>query len=235
MGLWDKWVLGWADPQVVDPGDSTTTVKVGQTSRPKKGTQDGVKINLPDKKLVLAEPHSGEEMWYSGADQDWADVRLTRSIDDVGPDARFWMWNDYIIEEDWDYGFVEVSTDGGSTWAEQKVYDESGALVSTDDGDADPNGRLADFGGKKYGLTGTTDGWRHDYVDLSAFAGQDIQLRLRQATDAAFQERNWFADDFELTSAGTTVWSDDVESGDNGWTATVASFTDTAGAGWQRD
>ncbi|HWU27647.1 MAG TPA: immune inhibitor A domain-containing protein [Microbacterium sp.] len=235
MGLWDKWVLGWADPKVVNPGDDTTTIKVGQTSRPAKGTEDGIKVNLPDKKIVLATPHSGSEMWYSGADQDWADVRLTRSIDDVPANAQFSMWNNYVIEEDWDYGYVEVSTDGGSTWTEQKVYDESGALVSTDDGYSDPNGRMQDFGGKKYGLTGSSNGWRHDHVDLSAYAGQDIQLRLRQATDAAFEERNWFSDDFALTSDGSTVWSDDVETGDNGWTATVASFADTTGAGWHRD
>ena len=24
MGLWDKWVLGWADPVVVNPGDDPT-------------------------------------------------------------------------------------------------------------------------------------------------------------------------------------------------------------------
>ncbi|UJP09332.1 immune inhibitor A [Microbacterium sp. KUDC0406] len=235
MGIWDKWVLGWIDPEEVNPGDRTRTYKVGQASRPARGTEDGIKVNLPDKEIVLAEPHSGSEMWYSNADQDWADARLTRSVDDVPADARFWMWNDYVIEQDWDFGFVEVSTDGGSTWSEQKVYDESGALVSTDDGYSDPNGRMADFGGKKYGLTGSTDGWRHDYVDLSAYAGQDIQLRLRQATDAAFQERGWFSDDFSLTSGTETVWSDDVESGDNGWTATDASFTDTSGLGWARD
>jgi immune inhibitor A len=235
MGIWDKWVLGWADPAVVNPGEGTKTIKVGQTSRPAKGTEDGIKVNLPDKKITLAQPHSGKDMWYSGADQDWADLRLTRSITAVPADAKFWMWNDYVIEEDWDFGFVEVSTDGGTTWTEQKVYDETGTLVSTKDGYSDPNGRMKDFGGKKYGLTGSTDGWRHDYVDLSAYAGQNIQLRLRQATDAAFEERGWFADDFSLTSAGTSVWSDDVESGDNGWTATDATWTDTSGTGWRHD
>ncbi|WP_417555107.1 immune inhibitor A domain-containing protein [Microbacterium sp.] len=235
MGLWDKWVLGWADPLVVNPGDDTTTVKVGQTSRPKKGTEDGIKVNLPDKKVVLATPHSGSEMWYSGADQDWADTRLTRTIEDVPADATFSMWNNYVIEDDWDFGFIEVSTDGGQTWAEQQVRDDAGNLVTTGDDYSDPNGRMKDFGGKKYGLTGTSDGWRHDNVDLSAYAGQSIQLRLRQATDAAFEERNWFSDDFALASAGTTVWSDDVESGDNGWTSTDTTFTDTSGAGWHRD
>ncbi|VXB67325.1 Immune inhibitor A [Microbacterium sp. 8M] len=236
MGIWDKWVLGWVDPKVVNPGDDTQTIKVGQTSRPAKGTQDGIKVNLPDKVITLAEPHSGSEMWYSSADQSWADTTLTRTIDSVPAGATFSMWNNYVIEEDWDYGFVEVSTDGGSTWTEQKVYDESGALVSTDDGYSDPNGRMADFGGKKYGLTGSSGGWRHDHVDLSAYQGQSIQIRLRQATDAAFEERGWFSDDFALADgSGAVVWSDDVEGGDNGWTAQDGTWTDTSGAGWIRD
>ncbi|MBM7503034.1 immune inhibitor A domain-containing protein [Agromyces aurantiacus] len=234
MGLWDKWVLGWADPEVVNPGDDAKTIKVGQTSRPKKGTKDGIKVNLPDKVITLSEPHSGEEMWYSGADQDWADLRLTRTFENVPGDAKFWMWNDYVIEADWDYGFVEVSTNG-TDWSELKVYGEDGALDSTDDGYGDPNKRMADYGNKKYGLTGDSHGWVHQYVDLSAYAGQTVQVRLRLATDAAYQDRGWFSDDFSLTSGGTTVWSDDVESGANGWTPEVTSFVDSTGPGWRID
>ncbi len=235
MGLWDKYVLGWADPLEMNAGDPTKTVKVGQNSRPLKGTEDGVKVNLPDKVVTLATPHSGANMWYTGGDYSWADLRLSRTVDVPATDPRFWMWNDFVIEADWDFGFVEVSTDGGTTWTEQKVYDEAGALVSTDDGYADPNGRMVDFGGKKYGLTGSTNGWRHDYVDLSAYAGQTVQVRLRLATDEAFQERGWFTDDLSVTSGADTVWSDDVESGDNGWTAEATTFADSSGPGWRQD
>ena len=85
---------------------------------------------------------------------------------------KFRFWNDYTIEADWDYGFVEVSTDGGTTWAEQKVYNTAGAAVTTPDGYADPNGRMADYGGKKYGLTGDSGGWKQYYVDLAPFSGR---------------------------------------------------------------
>ncbi|MGV9766699.1 immune inhibitor A domain-containing protein [Micromonospora tulbaghiae] len=236
MGLWDKWVLGWAEPKTFGPGDRSKLVKLGQTSRTPVGTEDGIKIDLPDKVISLATPHSGGNMWYSGADQNWADVKLSRTVSvPNAADAKFWMWNNYVIEADWDYGFVEVSTDGGATWSEQKVYAEGGALVSTNDGYADPNGRMVDFGNKKYGLTGSTNGWRHDYVDLSSYAGQTVQVRLRYATDEAFVERGWFADDFSVTGGGATTWSDDVESGAAGWTQTGGTFTDTSGAGWYID
>lgn len=236
MGLWDKWVLGWADPVQINPGDDPRTVLVGQTSRTPKGTADGVKINLPPKTLTLAEPHSGSTMWYSSADQSWAKNTLTRdvSVPAGATDARFWMWNDYSIEEDWDFGFVEVSTDGGATWTEQTVYDEAGTAVSTPDGYADPNGRMADYGGKKYGLTGATDGWAHNYANLTAFAGQNIKVRLVYATDAGFEDKGWFVDDLSVTNGATTVWSDDAEA-NHGWTTAVGTWVDTTGAGWVLD
>ncbi|MCI0688737.1 MAG: immune inhibitor A [Sporichthyaceae bacterium] len=237
MGLWDKFVLGWADPLILNPGDSSQFALLGQTSRTPKGTEDGIRVNLPAKVVSLVDPHSGTNSWYTSNDQSWADVRLTRSIDvPAGGAVRFWTWDNYTIEADWDFGFVEVSTDGGTTWAEQKIFDEAGNLVSTDDGYADPNGRMHDYGDKKYGLTGDTHGeWRHDYVDLTPYAGTSIQLRLRYATDAGFEAGGWFADDFSVTADGTTVWSDDTESGLNGWTPEVSTFAGTSGAGWVQD
>ncbi|MFC7714758.1 hypothetical protein [Nonomuraea recticatena] len=166
-------------------------------------------------------------------DQEWADVRITRDLAvPAGSDLRFWMWNSYDIEPDYDYGFVEVSTDGGATWTQRKVFAESGAEVSTPDGYPDPNKALRDYGGRKHGLTGATGGWRHDYVDLTPFAGTTIKLRLVYNTDGGTTPRGWFADDFALTSGGATVWSDGVEQGAGGWTPSGATFTNTSGQGW---
>ncbi|BCJ72110.1 protease [Catellatospora sp. IY07-71] len=233
MGLWDKWVLGWADPQVLAPGADPRDIQLGQTSRTPKGTKDGIKIDLPPKTITLATPHSGGHMWYTGADQDWGNIKIARTVDvPNADDAKFWMWNNYVIEADWDFGMVEVSTDGNA-WTPLKIYNEAGQLVSTDDGYADPNGNLNTFG--KYGLTGDSHGWRHDYVNLGAYKGQTVQVRLRLATDAAYQDRGWFADDFSVTGGGATTWSDDVESGANGWTATGGTWVDTTGPGWRID
>ena len=89
-------------------------------------------------------------MWYSGADQDWADVRLMRDVQvPNNADARFnLVWNNYVIEADWDFGFIEVSTDGGTTWTEQKVFTGADVEVSTPDNYPDPNGRMHDYGDK---------------------------------------------------------------------------------------
>jgi immune inhibitor A len=240
MGIWDKWVLGWADPQVFTQGADTQTIKLGQTSRTPLGSKDGAIVHLPDKTVQVGEPHNGSgHMWWSDNDQSWADNTITRDVavpTAAGSDqVKFWMWNDYSLEEDWDYGFVEVSEDGGQTWNEQVVRTEAGdAVVSTPADYPDPNGRMADYGGKKFGLTGESGGWRHDYVDLTGFAGKAIKLRLRYATDAAFQQRGWFADDFSLTNGAATTPIDDVESGANGWTAHAGTFvlTSPPSGGW---
>jgi Immune inhibitor A peptidase M6 len=164
----------------------------------------------------------------SDPDFPWADYDIEDQGDADG-DVRFWAWNNYTIEL-WDYGFIEVSTDGGSTWTQLEVRDEAGNVVSTNE---DPNGRLVDYGGLRNGLTGTTGAeWRHDWVNLTSYAGSTIGLRLRYASDAGFEEPGWFADDFEVTADGTSVWTDDVESGASGWTAEQGTFTDTEGAGW---
>ncbi|MFC4113859.1 immune inhibitor A domain-containing protein [Nonomuraea zeae] len=236
MGLWDKWVLGWANPKTFNPGDAAKLVTVGQSSRTPKLTQDGIRVNLASTPLKMIEPHSGTNAWWTGLDQEWANVTLTRDVPvPAGTDLKFWMWNNYDIEQDWDFGFVEISTDGGQTWTQQKVYDEAGTEVTTPDGYPDPYKNLKTFGNKKYGLTGATDGWRHDYVNLTPFAGQSIKLRLTYNTDAAFMPRGWHADDFQLTNGTTAVWSDDVEGGDNGWKPVGGTFTNTPGQGWTRN
>ncbi|GAA3540807.1 immune inhibitor A [Nonomuraea rosea] len=233
MGLWDKWVLGWANPKTFNPGDASKLVTVGQSSRTPKLTQDGIRVNLASTPLKMIDPHSGSNAWWTGLDQDWANVTINRDVPvPAGSDLKFWMWNNYEIEQDWDFGFVEISTDGGTTWTQQKVYDEAGTEVTTPDGYPDPNKNLKTFGNKKYGLTGETGGWRHDYVNLTPYAGQTIKLRLTYNTDAAFQPRGWHADDFQLTNGTTAVWSDDVEGGENGWKATGGTFTNTSGTGW---
>ncbi|MFI1583259.1 immune inhibitor A domain-containing protein [Embleya sp. NPDC020630] len=235
MSAWSKYTLGWLTPQVLKVGDKPTIATLGQAAKTPKGTQQAVRVNLPDKVFRFSTPHSGTKAWYSNNDQEWADVKLVRDLAvPAGTDLKFQWWSDYSLEVDWDFGFVEVSTDGGTTWKQLEVRDEAGTLVSTPPDYPDPNGNLRRFG-KSTGLTGDSNGWRHDHVDLTAYAGQNIKLRLGVDTDAATQEKGWLADDFSLTNGGTTVWSDDVEQGDNGWTPVAGSVgAGTRGAGWIR-
>ena len=93
------------------------------------------------------------------------------------------------IEAEYDVLYTEVSTDGGATWTD----------VATADG-----GDLS---------------WKQVDYDLSAHAGEKVQFRWRYQTDGGLAMNGAFIDDIEITVDGASVLSDDVESGDNGWTA----------------
>lgn len=225
LSLWSKWVLGWADPVITD-ASRPRSIKVGQTSNPPFGSTDGIKVNLPNQVKALSEPYSGEYMWWSNNDANWADARLIQEFDLTGQagDIEFTFWTDYVIEELWDYNFVEVSTDGGASWVQ--LADKDG--VTTND---DPNLRLIDYGNLQNGITGDSGGWSQMRFDLSAYAGSSIMVRFRQATDAAFLDKGMFVDDIEITVDGTSIFFDDAETA-GGWVSDSQSFIGAPGAGW---
>jgi len=224
FGIWEKWVLGWVDPVIMDTADKPRTIKVGQTSNPPFGSADGVRINLPDQVATLSVPYSGENMWWSNNDANWADYRLGQDFDLTGAAApvEFTFWTDYTIENLWDYAFVEVSMDGGATWVQ--LPDMDGVTTNND-----PNGRLIDYGGLQNGITGNSGGWIQLRFDLSAYAGTNIKLRFRYATDAAFLERGMFVDDIAIDAIG---FFDDAESGPGNWVSDPQAFVGEPGAGW---
>src|SRR5262249_49804431 len=105
MGAWSKHGLGWLTRAVLDYGSRPAEVTLGQASAPPKHTDAAVRVNLPEKVLTLGSTHSGANAWWSNHDQNYGDQRLTRTLDvPAGADVRFWAWNDYTIEELWDYG-----------------------------------------------------------------------------------------------------------------------------------
>jgi len=223
MGLWDKWVLGWADPVIMNNTDQPRTIKVGQTSGPPFGSADGVKINLPDQ-VRIYDPYSGEHMWYSNNDANWADARLVQDFDLTGVtgDIELTFYTNYLIEDLWDYAFVEVND--GNGWVQLSDKD----LITTND---DPNGRLVDYGGLQNGITGNSHGWIQMRFDLSAYAGMNISMRFRYATDAGYLDFGMFVDDIEITVDGNSIFFDDAETTGN-WVSDSQSFVGEPGAGW---
>ncbi len=80
----------------------------------------------------------------------------------------FNLW--YSIEEDWDYLYLEVSTDGGATWE-----------VLSADGTTDANPLGNSYG---HGYTGSS-GWGEVTVSLTDYAGRDALVRFHYVTDDA--------------------------------------------------
>jgi hypothetical protein len=66
--------------------------------------------------LLATKPHSGQQMWYSNRG-DVSNTTLTRAFDLSGVESAtlsYAIWHD--LEDLWDYGYVMVSDDGGTTW-----------------------------------------------------------------------------------------------------------------------
>ena len=80
---------------------------------------DSVTINFEgdtDVSQVGTECPQNPTCWWSGRG-DGIDTKLTREFDLTGLDKatlKFQVWHE--IEEGWDYGYVQVSDDGGETW-----------------------------------------------------------------------------------------------------------------------
>jgi len=203
---WFRYVVGWWDPVEVDYDTEQMEVVVGQHSLRPLGTEQGVKINLPDKDVYIPNPLDTGQAWWS----DVGDLllnTLTRQFDLRGATAPVtFSFNSYwSIEEDWDYGYMEVSDDGGVTWT---ILDDMDDFFT----DTNPNGN-----NEGWGLTGEGAGTLR--FDLSTYAGMEILLRLRYSTDLAVQGEGWWGDDFSLDDATGNLFLGDVEAGPGEWIA----------------
>jgi len=213
MGPWEKLQLGWLDYKQVNYG-TNAQVKLGPADRTGK-TPQAILVNLPDKTIVTHynSPLSGAFEWWGGS-ADNLNTTLARTIDLTGAaSATMSAYAKYDIEAGYDYFYGEVSTDGGTLWSKvgTPISGVSGGAV---DANGDP-----DYGNSV---------WTPISYDLSAYAGKSVQFRFRYATDGGVHYDGPFLDDLALTVGGASIWSDNVESGDNGWTAT--GFTRMGGS-----
>jgi len=155
--------------------------------------------------LVNTVAHSGRYFWWSNRGDD-SDIMLTRAFDlsDVNAATlEFWAW--YDIEEDWDYAYVEVSTDGGETWE----------ILTTPSGTStNPNGNS--FGWAYTGRSGGggTAEWIQEQVNLSPYAGQEVLIRFEYITDDAVNRPGFVLDDVAIPEIG---YFSDFEEDEDGW------------------
>ena len=153
--------------------------------------------------LVDTAARSGRYFWWSNRGDD-SDMMLTRAFDlsDVGEATlEFWTW--YDLEEDWDYAYVEASTDGGETW--EILRTPSGTPTN-------PNGNS--FGWAYTGKSGGGDmaEWVQERVDLSAYTGQEVLIRFEYITDDAVNRPGFVLDDVAIPEVG--YFSDFEEDGE---------------------
>jgi Zinc carboxypeptidase/Immune inhibitor A-like, MAM domain/Dockerin type I domain len=96
----------------------------------------------------------------------------------TGDTLSFMTW--YDIENNWDYAYVEVATDG-------MAFETIEGNITTN---YNPNGS-----NRGNGITGTSSGWEEALFNLSQFAGEIITIRLSYNTDSYTLEEGIYFDD----------------------------------------
>ena len=180
-----------------------------------KGVQPELISNFRGADSSGIEPYSGDYELYGGrATLLFNECTLAAPVS-LGADAELSFWTWYEIEDLWDFGFVQISTDGGSTWTSLANDD----TTSNHDPSAHP-----DVIANLPGFTGSSGGWVQETFDLSAYAGQSVLVRFLYVTDWATELTGFFVDEIAVTDSSGTVFSDGLESGSGNWVLD----------GWQR-
>lgn len=148
--------------------------------------------------LAPMQSPTGTPMWYSNRGDD-SNTRLTLPVDltnTQNPVLAFDLW--YHIERLWDYGYVMISTDGGTTWA-----------VLQSDEMTTENPHFTAYGA---GYTGTSGGdqstWVSEQISLADYAGQQVLLRFEMIYDDAVNRPGMFIDSVNVTdtTTGATIY-----------------------------
>ncbi len=205
-------------PTVSDPTDSFSDCPTDYSATVSQFGADYYEINcggdvtinftgsLPVQ-VVPTMPHGGRYAFWSHRGDD-SDMRLVREFDFSALSTvtlNYWAW--YEIEEDWDYTYLVVSTDGGETWA----------MVETPSGtDTNPIGNNLGWGYTGNSGGGSEAEWIEETADLSAYAGQVVQVAFEYVTDDALNFSGFLVDDLSI---GELDFSTDFETEDEGWTA----------------
>jgi hypothetical protein len=155
--------------------------------------------------LLPEDPYSGSYAFYSNKG-DESDMTLTQTFDfsDITGTLTLNYWTWYDIEEDYDYVYLTASLDG-KTW--QILETPSGTIE-------DPTG--ASYGWAYNGQSGDGPNWIQESVDISRFAGHQVQLRFEYITDAAAIGEGFLLDDISIPEIG---YFSDFEDDDGGWQA----------------
>lgn len=158
-------------------------------------------------KLIPTQAHSGAHFWWSNR-YDSSFSTLTRAVDLSNVSAatlKYWAW--YDIEEDWDYAYLLLSTDGGTHWS---------TIPATSSRETNPNDQNLGHGFSGLSGGGPEAAWIEETADLGAYAGQKILLRFAMHNDLVVNHPGFAVDDLSIPEIG---WSDDLEADESGWTS----------------
>ncbi len=189
-----------ADPADIEPGSYFTADPAGGWNDEVyyydcmfcHGDMYGI-IQAPPSPII---PYAGERMYHSDLRYGARDTALQIATITVPAAATLDFMTFFDAELDFDYGYVEVSTDG-TTWV---------PLASEITTTTNPYGQ--NLGN---GITGTSGGWVPASFDLSDYSGQQVSLRFRYVSDGYVNMAGFAVDNVVINSSAGVLFSDDAE------------------------
>jgi murein tripeptide amidase MpaA len=184
------------------------------------------------------DPRTGTRYMYSqNANEGYK--RLTRTIDlSTATAAELAFWTSYNTEAGWDYMFVEARTVGQDNWT---TLPDLNGHTSQDVGSSCPSGWTEELHnhlrhyqtynpegegsctptgttGEWHAASGNSGGWQQWRVDLSRFAGQQVEVSIVFATDwGTLTVPGALVDDTAVTVDGNVVAETSFETDLGGW------------------
>ena len=143
--------------------------------------------------LSVADPHSPTHAAFSSDPPSVTDQYLAMAapVSIVAGDTLS-FWHKRGLESGFDGGVVEVSTDGGTTWADigEAAFTENGYNATISACCANPLAGRRAFSGSSPYVTSV--------ASLAAYVGQDILVRFRTGTDTSVPGTGWNVDDVHV-------------------------------------
>jgi immune inhibitor A len=212
FGAWEKFQLGFLKDYTAVRHTASGTFNLGPAESNTKRPQ-AMFIVLPDKLIEtdIGDPFEGSYFYHSGSG-DELDTTMTKSITlgaapiDVAFKAK------YHIETCWDYAYLQVSTNGGTSWTNVHT---SVSDAGNENGQNDGEGITGVSGQPKAcdSLAGEP-AWVDVTADLSAYANSTVLIRFNYETDTAVIGEGFGFDNLQITS----LPMDGAETDTEGWT-----------------
>ena len=117
--------------------------------------------------------YSSSYAWWNGNEGTWlygnninASI-ITPSVT-LGVNSEFECWNWYNLEPDYDFGYIEISTDNGTSWNQLTAFN------------------------------GNSGNWVHYTTPLNYPIGTQVKIRFRLNTDYSLVYEGWYVDDIRV-------------------------------------
>ena len=229
---WTTWEWNATEPMA----SYLTTATIGEFDL-RAYEADGVKYwDAVDPNLYdpVAVPRTGLQMALS-LQADSSYKRLTRTISVLADDTALTFWVNRDTEFGYDFFFVEARTPGGGDWTTLPeatgitladtvfscpdwLFTDHPFLINYQTNNGDGTCAPSGLSGVWNAVTGSSNGYELWTIDLTEYAGLDVEISLTYASDRAVQTNGVQIDDINAPgTAGDTSFEDDGNEFD-GWT-----------------